>query len=165
MPFFILIVGAVLVVAAFNNTHGALGANLTRDLAGFFPWSTAIGIILSLGLIPGFKIPARMLLALVLVVVVLKNYGAIISGFSDFTKTGAAATGEGTPAPVPTSAFSDNPNTSTLPTPQQISGSAANTVPSTPDLILTGIERNPLNPFSYVAAIEAGFGSGRLLGI
>lgn len=164
MPFFILLVGVVIIIAAFNNTHSDLAHALQHDMAGFFPWAAAIGIILSLGFIPGMKIPARWLLALVAVVIVVKNYQVIISGVTDFTKTAAAQTGEGTPAPVPTSSFTGDPNTSTLPTPQQISGSSDNAVQPSPDLMEAAL-LNPLNPSSYVTAALEGFGAGHLMGI
>ncbi len=95
MPFVLLIVGAVLVVSAFNNSQGRLAAELQTDIPGFFAWAVAIAAILGLGFVPGLKTLSRWTLALVLMVIVLKNYKTILSGFSSFAASGAKATGSG----------------------------------------------------------------------
>ena len=95
MPFVLLIIGAVLIVAAFNNAQGRLAAELQTDIPGFFAWAIAIAAILGLGYLPGLKTASRWLLALVLMVIVLKNYTTILSGFSSFAASGAKATGSG----------------------------------------------------------------------
>ncbi len=117
MPFVLLIVGALLVVTAFNNSHGQLAGALQSDLPGFFKWGAAIAAILGLGFLPGLKTPSRWLLALVLLVIVLKNYTAILAGFSGFAKTGASATNAGQDIALPTDAFSASAGQATAPAP------------------------------------------------
>ena len=102
MPFAAILIGAIIIIAALNGTHGNLATALEADLPGYFVWAVAIAAILGLGFIPGLRLPSRMLLALVLVVIVLGNWSKIVSGFSAFAKSGAstaAAAGAGSPAP------------------------------------------------------------------
>lgn len=99
MPFVAIIIGAILIIAAFNNTHTQLAANLEKDIPGFFKWGIAIAAILGIGYIPGLRTPTRWLLGLVALVVLLTQYKNIIQGFQNFAQTGtqtatAAATSE-----------------------------------------------------------------------
>lgn len=110
MPIALVLIGAILVIVAFNNTHGQLAEALQKDVPGFFTWGAAIAAILALGFIPGMAKPSRWLLALVLVVIVLGNYKALISGFSDFAKSGGKPTGEATPSPTLAYATSGGPS-------------------------------------------------------
>lgn len=96
MAFVAIIIGTILIVAAFNNTHGQLAQALEQDVPGFFVWAIAIAAILGLGFIPGMAKPSRWLLALVVIVIVLSNYKSIVAGFSEF----AASSGEAYPAPA-----------------------------------------------------------------
>ena len=115
MPFAILIIGAILVVVAFNNSGPALVSELEADIPPYFKWAAAIAAILGLGYIPGLRIPSRYLLALVLLVVLLKNYTQIIAGFKNFL------TGSGTPSGV----GAGNPNPSASYTAQNAPAAAA----------------------------------------
>ena len=136
MPFVLLIVGAILVVAAFNNSHGDLGKALQSDLPGFFKWGAAIAAILGLGFVPGFKTPSRWLLALVLLVIVLKNYSAIFAGLTSFAKTGPAATNAGPDVPTPSAAFSASAGQSTTPAPASDVTGSPSSPSSTPTTLL-----------------------------
>jgi len=113
MPFVLVIVGAILVVTAFNNSHGSLGQALQTDLPGYFKWGAAIAAILGLGYVPGLKTASRWLLALVLLVIVLKNYSGIFAGFTSFAKSGPAATDAGPDIATPSAAFSASAGQST----------------------------------------------------
>lgn len=98
MPFAAIIIGAIIIVAAFNNTHSQLAAELENDIPGYFKWAIAIAAILGLGLIPGLSKPSRWLFALVVVVIVVTNYQAIVAGFKGF----ALSSGQpSAPAPSP----------------------------------------------------------------
>jgi hypothetical protein len=99
MPFIALIIGGIMIVAAFQGTHAQLAAALEKDLPGFFKWAAAIAAIMGLGYIPGMERPSRWLLGLVVLVVVLTQYKQIIQGFQNFATQGqqttqAAATSE-----------------------------------------------------------------------
>ena len=73
MPFAILLIGAILVVTAFNNSFGTLASELESDIPPYFKWAAAIAAILGLGYIPGLRTPSRYLLGLVLLVILLTN--------------------------------------------------------------------------------------------
>ena len=57
MPVAILILGALLVVTAFNNSFSALATELEADIPGYFKWAAAIAAICALGYIPGMRTP------------------------------------------------------------------------------------------------------------
>jgi hypothetical protein len=89
MPLAILLIGAVLILVAVRNTHGELGQLLSEDLfpaasgssgagssVGFFLWLGAIALIGALGFVPALKTPSRLLLAIVLLGLAVKNTGA-----------------------------------------------------------------------------------------
>ena len=99
----------------------ALFHQLGADIPGFFVWAIAIAAILGLGYIPGFRTPSRWLLALVVLVIVLTQYRQVISGFTTFASTGAAATSAGTPTADPASTFASSPK-APLPSPAQVEG-------------------------------------------
>ena len=88
MPFIAIIIGAILIVAAFQGTQGTLATALEQDIPGFFKWAIAIAVILGLGYIPGLRTPTRWLLGLVVLVIVLKNYQNIFNGFKNFAGSG-----------------------------------------------------------------------------
>jgi hypothetical protein len=108
MPFLILFIGILLVIVAIQGTQAQLVADLEQDLPGFFKWAVAIAAILGLGYIPGLQKPSRYLLALVVVVIFLKNYQQILSGLTSFaTSSGATSTAQGVAAANPTAAYSE----------------------------------------------------------
>jgi hypothetical protein len=78
MPFALLLIGAVLIIAAIRGTYADLGKQLTTDFTGsgsgsFLVWIAAIGAVGALGYSPVLRTPARMLLALVILAMVLTN--------------------------------------------------------------------------------------------
>jgi hypothetical protein len=76
-----LLIGAVLIVAAIRNSHAALLTALRTDVPGFAVWAAAIIALSAIGFVPSLKPVSRALLALVLVVIILRNYQTILSGF------------------------------------------------------------------------------------
>lgn len=99
MPFVLIFLAIVLMVSAYRNTIGALGAQLGTDLPGFAKWAAAILAIGLLGMIPGLKKPSWMLLALVVAVIVLANGGGFFQQLqSAFANIQAAPAG---PEPQP----------------------------------------------------------------
>jgi hypothetical protein len=126
MPFAILIVGAILVVTAFNNSFGTLATQLEGDIPGYFKWAAAIAAILGIGYVPGLRTPSRYLLGLVLLVVLLKNYQQIFSGFQTFLTSSGAATG-GAGAANPTAAYVAAPTSNATPSAASIGGGSGST--------------------------------------
>ena len=106
-----LAIGAVLIVAAIRNSQADLFTALGQDVPPFVVWAAAIFAIGAVGYIPGLKPASRGLLALVILVIVLTNYQAILSGFqsawqspakvgSGAASAGASALGSGNPGAI-----------------------------------------------------------------
>ena len=83
MPLILVLIGAVLIVAAMRDTQGDLFAALREDVPAYSVWAAAIVAIGLVGFIPGFRPVARGLLALVIVVLVVNNYQALVTGFEN----------------------------------------------------------------------------------
>ena len=83
MPLAFIVIGAALVIVAIKGTHANLGQLLVQDFTGqgagaghsFLIWIAAIAGVAALGYIPGMKVPARLLLALVILVLLISNQG------------------------------------------------------------------------------------------
>ena len=83
MPLAFLIIGVVLVVVAIRDTYAILGQLLADDFTGsgagqghsFLIWLAAIAAVGALGYIPDMKLPARLLLALVILALLISNKG------------------------------------------------------------------------------------------
>lgn len=98
MPFILILIAAVFLVSAFNNTQGNLATALEQDVPGYTKWAAALAAVGALGWVPGLQKPSRYLLALVLLVIFLRNYQNILNGFK------AAAGGVAPQASQPTPA-------------------------------------------------------------
>lgn len=83
MTLVILFIGVILVVTAIRDTQGSLFSALGTDVPGFVVWAAAIIAIGAIGFIPGLKPVSKGLLALVLIVIVLRNYQGIVTGFTN----------------------------------------------------------------------------------
>jgi hypothetical protein len=189
MPVALILIGALLIIVAFNNTMGELATELETDIPGFFVWAVAIAAILGLGYIPGFKQPSRWLLGLVVLVIVLTNYQKILSGFTTFAKTGGAATAAGAAGapPNPATAYASSTagtpppagdvsgmpggSTGTTATAQSAAGGIAGAIAG-PGLgalgaasqgAVSGVIANYTNPASYLTTLETAIGFGGLL--
>jgi hypothetical protein len=130
MPFAILLVGAVIVVVAFNNTHGQLADQLAGDAAGYTTWALAIAAILALGYVPGLKTPSRWILGLVGLVIVLKGGSQILDNFTQFATSAASDTAPGSVAAEPSAAYAANPAAGATPTSAEITGGSAGSTSS-----------------------------------
>jgi hypothetical protein len=93
MPLAFLLIGAVLIVVAVRGTHANLGQLLVEDFTGkgggsadkgFLIWVAAIGGVAALGFIPGMKVPAKILLALVILAILVSNKGVFANAASAF---------------------------------------------------------------------------------
>lgn len=88
-----LFIGIILVVAALRNSQAALFTALKTDVPSFVVWAAAIVAIGAIGFVPKLSPLSRALLGLILVVIILKNYAAIIAGFNSAWQTsGSEAT-------------------------------------------------------------------------
>lgn len=82
MPLALLIIGIMLAVSALRGTEEQLGTLIVGDITGgFLTWVAAIVAIGALGYVPQLQLPSRMLLALVLLVLLLKNGTGFFSQF------------------------------------------------------------------------------------
>jgi type III secretory pathway component EscV len=84
LPFLAILIGAILIVVGFQGTQAQLATALETDIPKFFKWAVAVAAIMGLGYVPGLEKISRWLIGLVALVVVLKNYQAIIQGFQNF---------------------------------------------------------------------------------
>jgi hypothetical protein len=119
MIFFALIIGVILIVAAVRNSQGSLFSALGQDVPAFVVWASAIFALGALGFVPGLKPVSRGLLALVLVVLILRNYKQILSGFNNaYQNPPAYAPGKAdsaaTPAPATGAAVSNTSGAQSL---------------------------------------------------
>jgi hypothetical protein len=78
MPLAIVLIGILLVSVGVKGTQKELGAQFQKDLLGsqgFLIWFAALLIVGLLGTIKPIQQPARYLLALILIVILLRNNG------------------------------------------------------------------------------------------
>ncbi len=74
----LLIVGILLTTAGIRGTEGKLATQFASDMTGtdgFIVWLGALVLIGLVGFIPGLQRPSRYLIALVVLVIVLRNGG------------------------------------------------------------------------------------------
>ena len=77
MPWFLLIAGIVLIVAAYRKKHGELFSLLKDDFFGdnnFIMWTLAIVLIVAAGQIKKIRPITDALLGLVILVIIVRNY-------------------------------------------------------------------------------------------
>jgi hypothetical protein len=98
MPLLALIVGTVLLISALRNTQGQLASALAQDVPQYFVWAAAIAGCGAIGFIPGLKTASRAFVALILVVIILRNYQAVVSGITNAAHGAPASTAPATPA-------------------------------------------------------------------
>jgi hypothetical protein len=166
VPFILLLVGAVIAIAAFNNTQGDLATELEQDVPPFLKWGLALFGVGALGWIPGMQLISRWLLALVMVVLVLMNYQRIIQGFQQLG--GATGASSGTANPTPATAYEQNPAAPQI-TQAEISGTTGQNAQTMTSQNLGNINAagiapaaaspfGALDPAAFLTAFEAGYG-------
>lgn len=85
MPYVLVTIGMVLLVAGVRGTHGDLAELIRSDLTGpdnFLSWALAVAIVGGTGYIPSLQKLSVAFLTLLLVVLVLANRGV----FDNLTK-------------------------------------------------------------------------------
>lgn len=93
MPFALVIIGLILIVAGAKNTYKQLGAQLQSDFTGqgnFTYWLIALGVLGAIGSVPSLKRISHLLLALTIIAMILKN-GGLFDKVTQFLKNGAVA--------------------------------------------------------------------------
>lgn len=118
MPFALVIVGLILIVSGAKNTYQQLGARLVGDFTGpgnFGYWIVSIVVLGALGYVPQFKRVSHLLLALVIVVMVIKN-GGLFDKINSFLQNGPV---------TPKAASNDNSSTVTT---NSTSGNVVSTI-------------------------------------
>lgn len=93
MSLVFLLIGVVVVVAAFRNSQTALFTAVGTDVPEFVIWGAALLAIGALGYVPGLKTVSKWLLGLVVLVLVVNNYQAISSGFTSAWKNPPPSSG------------------------------------------------------------------------
>jgi hypothetical protein len=104
LVFFALLAGVILVVAAIRNTYPTLFAALGEDTPAFVIWAAAIVAVGVLGFVPAIKAPAKLLIALIILVLVLTNYQKILTGLAHAAQPGGGASSPGGASAQKTSA-------------------------------------------------------------
>lgn len=95
MAFLAILVALMVLVSAIRNTQGDLFSALAQDVPAFGIWAAAIFALAMIGFVPGLKPVSRGLLALVLLVIVLRNYSAILSSFQGLAKGSSSSSSGG----------------------------------------------------------------------
>ena len=98
MPYALILIGAVMLVAGIRNTYAQLWSLIEGDFTsqgGFLAWVAAIAVVGGLGYIPKLKPLSIAFMTLLLIVLVLSN-GGVFAKLQSFIQTGAGTSG-GTP--------------------------------------------------------------------
>lgn len=151
MPLLLIFVAGVLIVSAIRNTQTQLATELETDLPGFGAWALAIIGVGALGWVPGMRVISRWLLALVIVVLVVKNYSALFAGFAH---TAAPQPTQG--AITPAAAYAANPDNPQLAAGDVGTATAANINAVQPASVTSPF--GAFDPAAFLTAFESGIG-------
>ena len=170
MPLILLLVGGILIVAAYNDAVGGLASELETDIPGFLKWALAVGCVGAIGWVPGAQTISRWILGLVLLVLFISNNSAIVAGFKALSgaagsATATAAGGSTTPA----AQYIANPASPQItqaaiygdvgvPAGMGTGSSSAEAVNINAAAQTPSIAVSPYDPEALLAGFEAGFG-------
>ncbi len=93
MPYALLLIGAILLVAGVRNTYGQLWALIKNDFigtGGFINWVAAIAVIGAIGYIPRLRSLSVAFMTLLLLVLVLSHAG-LFAQLQNFIQNGLGA--------------------------------------------------------------------------
>jgi hypothetical protein len=102
----LLLIGLVLIATALKNTEHELAQQLQSDVlgaGGFAAWAGAILAIGAIGYVPGLRTTSRYLLALVGVVIIVRNNGVWANAQAALQGASAAGPAPSIPTPSPAS--------------------------------------------------------------
>ncbi len=142
MPFALLGIGLLLVIAAYNNTQTVLSGQLQKDFSGktgFVYWIAAIIILGMVGYIKPMQTVSRALLALLLVVIFLTHNG-ILQKFNAALSGSAGAGNDGETTTTTPATPDDAPSGST---------GGTGTTESSDDAILNPEEQRKINAANW----------------
>lgn len=91
MPYALLLIGAVLLVAGLRDTYSQLWDLVKGDFTqhgGFLTWVAAIAVVGGMGYIPKLKPLSIAFMTLLLLVLVISN-GGVFAKLQDFIQSGA----------------------------------------------------------------------------
>lgn len=113
MPYALILIGAVLLMAGIRNTYGDLWNLVKGDFTsehGFITWVAAIAVVGGMGYIPKLRPLSIAFMTLLLLVLVLSN-GGVFSKLQTFIQSGAGGRNSG--GVKPTQALGDVANAAT----------------------------------------------------
>jgi hypothetical protein len=158
MPLVLLAIAAVLIVSAYQNTHGDLLRSLGQDVPGYVPLALAIGGTAAIGFIPKLSPIGRMLTGFLFMMYILNNWSAILAGFRGMS--GLQGASAPTAATDPATQFATTGPFAASPT--QIvgmsAGSAGTPAPVGPGATAPASLAHFANPTEFLTAYTAGFG-------
>jgi hypothetical protein len=101
MGLLFVVVGVILIVSAIRNTTGSLATHISQDFnSGFLAWLGAILLIGMVGYLPKMQTISRLFLALVVLVLFLKQGTGFFESFLQQIKNAPAAQPIPPPAPA-----------------------------------------------------------------
>lgn len=99
MPYALLLIGAILLVAGLRNTYADLWGLVRGDFTaqgGFITWVAAIAVVGGLGYVPKLRSLSVAFMTLLLLVLVLSN-GGVFAKLQQFIQSGAGGNTPSTP--------------------------------------------------------------------
>lgn len=89
MPYALILIGAIMLVAGIRNTHGDLWELVKGDFrGGFLMWVAAIAVVGGIGYVPKLKPLSVSFMTLLLLVLLLSNSG-VFARLQSFIQSGA----------------------------------------------------------------------------
>jgi len=103
MPFFLIVIGVILLVAVIKGNQCDLLNLVKSDFTGsnnFILWVTAVVIIVAIGNVKAIRPVSDAFLGLVILVIIVANYknGNIFTNFTNQLKSGTSRTGNCAPS-------------------------------------------------------------------
>lgn len=117
MPYALLLIGAILLVAGIRNTYAQLWALVQNDFTsqgGFLSWVAAIAVVGALGYIPKLRPLSVAFMTLLLIVLVISN-GGVFAKLQEFIQSGAGGRGISPSTPTPTAPTATAPSSGLTP--------------------------------------------------
>jgi hypothetical protein len=99
----LICIGLILIATALKNTQHEFGAALQRDVlgtGGFLTWAAAIMAIGAIGYLPEMRTPSRYMLALLGVVIVVRNGGVWANAEAGLQQASQLGPAPSLPAPA-----------------------------------------------------------------
>lgn len=153
LPFALVLFALIAIVTAARDQVSTMGAALKQDVPPYMKWAAAIVLVGALGLWKPIQVPARLLLALVLVGIFFSNSTNVINSFKNLGQAPTPTTPPTSPVAASESAIAASAGL-TGQTIAALEGPDAATTPSasTSGLGMVGLPNVPL------ANLGSGFG-------